>query len=104
VGLQQWAALDAASALKSRNDPYLPNEQFADAPSPVIADVCDFIGVRMEGPSLEACTDLAWPNTHRTRDSPSWTGNERSAVDRLFGRYEVLMSNSFVLKSNSFDD
>jgi hypothetical protein len=70
-------------------------ESFAAAPAPMLAELCEFLGIKAEPDYLDACAGLVWPGTRRTRDATLWTDDERAGVERLIDRYEVLQSYSF---------
>ncbi|MGD0312736.1 MAG: sulfotransferase [Acidimicrobiales bacterium] len=70
-------------------------ESFARDPRAGLAGLCRFLGVEAEPSYLDACAGIVWPSTKRTRDAIPWTEDERSAVERLIERYDVLSSYTF---------
>ncbi len=70
-------------------------ETFAAEPGPSLAELCGFLGVEASASYLEACAGIVWPSTNRTRDAVQWTTEERSGVERLIERYDVLHSYTF---------
>jgi hypothetical protein len=70
-------------------------EDFASHTVPELTGLCRFLGVDTEPTYLEACAGIVWAGTRRTRDSIPWTVAERTDVERLIERYEVLSSYTF---------
>jgi hypothetical protein len=70
-------------------------EDFVGQTTPELAGLCRFLDVEAESAYLEACSGIVWASTKRTRDSVAWSPAERSGVERLVERYDVLSSYSF---------
>ena len=65
-------------------------ETFASDPRETLAEICRFVGVEPAPSYLDACAAIVWPTTNRTRDAIDWTPEERSDVERLIERFDLL--------------
>ncbi|MHB1517363.1 MAG: sulfotransferase [Acidimicrobiales bacterium] len=65
-------------------------EDFVGDTRPTLAALCHFVGLETAQAYLEACAGLVWQSPRRSRDSVSWSADERRGVERLIETYEIL--------------
>jgi hypothetical protein len=70
-------------------------EDFVGQTIPELAGLCQFLDSEAESSYLEACAGIVWASTKRTRDSVAWSAEERTGVERLIERYDVLSTYCF---------
>ncbi len=70
-------------------------EDFADDARTELSALCRFMGVDASTDYLDVCASIVWPNPKRSRDTVTWSDEERRGVERLIGRNEMLRSYTF---------
>ena len=91
-----WDAVDALKP-RLRADEFLmvSHESLLRDPRTELRRICSFLNVQCEDGYLEACASILYPAPSRSRDSISWTPEQRSLIQDRMSRIADLRAYSF---------